>query len=215
MIITIAKPFEEIIKNLKQYKTVFVVGCAACATKCQTGSEEAVKKIILEIEKENKKVTGYIILDTPCDLRIVKRDLSKNNELDAADAVLVLACGAGIQTIEKVTAKPIYPALNPVFVGSTERIGIYDEYCVVCGECILDKTGGICPLSRCAKGLLNGPCGGFMDGKCEVDPQRDCAWVLIFDKLKKLGRERDIVNLYMSPRKSLKPVRITKQQGNK
>jgi len=215
MIITVTKPLDEILEGLKSYGNIFVVGCAACATKCQTGGEEAVADAAAEIEKAGKKVTGSLILDTPCDVRIVKKDLSGLPALKASDAVLVLACGAGIGALEKTLDKPLVPALNPVFVGTTERIGQYDEYCVVCGDCVAGKTGGICPVSRCAKGLVNGPCGGVIDGKCETDSSRDCVWVLILDKLKKSGREADILNNYFPPRRTAKPrnVKIDKRKA--
>lgn len=205
MIITVTKPFPEILEGLKDRKTVFVVGCAACATKCQTGSEEAVVKAVEELKKAGKTVTGTAVLDTPCDIRIVKKDLAKSQEMNSADAVLVLACGAGIGALEKVVDKPLVPGLNPVFVGTTERIGRFDEYCAVCGDCLVGKTGGICPVSRCAKGMQNGPCGGVIDGKCETDSAKDCVWVLILDKLKKSGKESDILNNYYPPKKTAKP----------
>jgi hypothetical protein len=210
VIITVSKKTEEILKSLELFGRVFVVGCAACATKCQTGSEEAVLKTIEALKKNNKNVTGYAILDTPCDVRIAKRDISRNADAASAEALLVLACGAGIQSIEKAVDKPLIPGLNPVFVGTTERIGVYDEFCKVCGDCFIDETGGICPVSRCAKGLLNGPCGGVLDGKCEVESTRDCVWVLILDKLKKTKQRTNVFKDYKPPRTFSKPHRITK-----
>jgi ferredoxin len=214
MIITVTKPLVEIIEGIKNYNNIFVVGCSACATKCQTGSEEAVGKMIEELKKLGKNVTGSVMLDTPCDMRIVKKDLSRLPEASSADAVLVLACGAGVGAIEKIVDKPLVPALNPVFVGTTERIGQYDEYCAVCGDCMLAKTGGICPVSRCAKGMQNGPCGGVIDGKCETDSSKDCVWVLILEKLKKSGKEADILNNYFPPKKTAK-LRAVKFEARK
>lgn len=208
MIITEQKTFEEVLKKLQKYNKIFVVGCAACATKCQTGGEEAVKKRKQELEEKGKKVTGSIVLDTPCDIRIVQKDLVKNKEANDADAILVMACGAGIQAIEKKVDKILIPALNPVFVGTVQRIGMYNEFCALCGDCIIEKTGDICPISRCAKGMVNGPCGGAVDGKCEIDFQRDCAWILIFDKLKKKNKEKEILDNKFTPRKFKKPYKI-------
>ncbi|MCX5782279.1 MAG: methylenetetrahydrofolate reductase C-terminal domain-containing protein [Elusimicrobia bacterium] len=213
MIITVSKPFGKILENLKPYNKIFVIGCAACATKCQTGSEEQVKNIINKLENEGKKVTGFLVLDTPCDIRIAKKDLLKSKEANASDCLLVLSCGAGVQSVEKVIEKDLIPALDPVFVGTTERIGIYHEFCAVCGECILDKTAGICPVARCSKGLVNGPCGGVIDGKCEVDLEQDCVWALIYQKLKKKGRERDLINNVFGPRKTLKPKKVVSGKG--
>jgi hypothetical protein len=210
MIITVSKKAEELLKSLETFSDIFVVGCAACATKCQTGSEEAVKKTIEALKQNNKKVTGYAILDTPCDIRIAKRDISKNKDVKDAQALLVLACGAGVQSLEKAVDKPLIPGLNPVFVGTTERIGVYDEFCKVCGDCFINETGGICPVARCAKGLLNGPCGGVIDGKCEIETTRDCVWVLILEKLKKTNQKNTIFKDYKPPRTFAKPHKIGK-----
>src|SRR3989339_882351 len=173
MIITVQKPLPEILDSLKDYDNVFIVGCAACATKCQTGGEEAVKKI-------------------------------------SAGVFLILGCGAGVQSVEKVTSAPLVPALDPVFTGTVERIGIYHEYCALCGSCMLAGTGGICPITRCAKSLINGPCGGAVNGKCEVDADQDCAWVLIYNKLVSKKLPKDILTEYQKPRSNSKPVKINK-----
>jgi hypothetical protein len=215
MIITESKLLADVLENLKPYGKVFLVGCAACATKCQTGDEEAVKKLSAELVKAGKAVTGYVILDTPCDIRIAKRDLAKSPQAAEADAVVLLACGAGVQAAEKVLNKPLIPGLNPVFIGTAERIGVFHEYCSVCGECILDKTAGICPVTRCSKGLINGPCGGMVDGKCEVDADKDCAWVLIYNKLKLGNNEKDIASRYLPPKKRAKPYKINRPRAVK
>jgi ferredoxin len=208
MIITVAKPFAEILDAVASFKRIFVVGCAACATKCQTGGDEAVKRMMEELQKQGKEITGSLILDTPCDMRIVKKDLSRSAEANASDGLVVLACGAGVQAIEKIVDKPLIPALNPVFTGTLERIGIFHEYCSLCGDCMLAKTGGICPVTRCAKGLVNGPCGGAVEGKCEADQARDCAWALIFAKLQKTNASKTIFKEYRGPRRSAKPYDI-------
>jgi hypothetical protein len=206
MIITVAKPLSEILHNLERHRSVFVVGCAACATKCQTGGDEAVQCMIDALRAAGKDVRGHIVLDTPCDMRIVKRDLGRSAEAAAAEALVILACGAGVQAIEKICGtQPLYPALNPVFIGTTERIGVYHGFCGACGDCLLDRTGGICPLTRCSKGLANGPCGGAVGGKCEADTTRECAWGLIFEKLKKLGDGKTILQDRIAPRSHARP----------
>ena len=216
MIITVQKPFDEVMKNLKPFGSVFVIGCAACATKCQTGGEDAVKKMIGELKTLDKTVSGYAVLDTPCDMRIVKKDLGHSKEAQSAEVLVVLACGAGVQAIETVLGKTIIPGLNPVFIGTTERIGNYREFCSACGDCIIDQTAGICPVTRCAKGLLNGPCGGTIEGKCETDLDQDCVWALIYEKLKKQGKEKDMVRIVFSPRNTLKPRSLrTKEAGKR
>ncbi len=205
MIITTAKPWEEIIQSLAAARRVFVVGCAACATKCQTGGTEAAAAAVQQLASAGKEVTGSVVLDTPCDLRIVKKDLARLAEVHSSDAVLVLACGAGVQAVADNIAQKTVPGLNPVFVGVTERIGMFHEWCSTCGECVLATTGGICPVTRCAKRLMNGPCGGQINGKCESDPQRDCAWLLIYERLKKQGREKELSARYVPPRTFIKP----------
>ena len=104
------------------------------------------------------------------------------------DAIISMACGSGCQTVAQNVNVPVYPANNTFFVGQTERVGIFHEMCRTCGDCVLGQTGGICPMTKCAKGLVNGPCGGQKNGKCEVDPNNDCAWILIYKKLQDLGQ---------------------------
>ena len=208
MIITTQKPFPEILELLSRHKNIFIVGCAACATKCRTGGEEALAVMAAALENEGKTISGRKILDTPCDIRVARKDL-KEIAACADDAVLVLACGAGVQAVEKAVSLVVYPALNPVFTGTTERIGLYHEYCSLCGDCILGKTGGICPVTRCAKGLVNGPCGGAVSGKCEVDRDNDCAWILIAEKIKNNPSDKNILKIFVPARTVVKPGRIT------
>lgn len=191
MIITEKKPDEEIIEMVQPYEKIFVVGCGECATSCQTGGEEQVEEIVSKLKD---KVIGSAMVEEPCDMRLARRDLKQSRDvIKNADAIMVLSCGAGVQTIAEHTNKTVLPALETVFIGSTERIGKFYDMCSACGECILDETGGICPITRCPKSLLNGPCGGQVEGKCEVgDYKNDCAWILIYDSLK----EKDMLDLY-------------------
>lgn len=192
MIITKQKPFEKILEMAQPYGKVFIVGCGTCSTSCQTGGEEEVAEMA---QKFGDKVIGTAMVEEPCDLRICRRDLKAYREtLKQADAVLVLSCGSGVQTIADFTDKIVLPGLDTCFIGETERIGKFYDRCRACGDCILDETGGICPITRCAKSLLNGPCGGQVEGKCEVgDYKDDCAWVLIWKRLK----EQDRLDLFM------------------
>jgi hypothetical protein len=142
-----------------------------------------------KLEKHGKKVLGYKVLDPSCNYLKDRKDLKTlKKELKEADAVLSLACGDGTQTIAKLVKVPVYPGNNTMFIGETKRIGEYEEGCRACGNCELAWTGGICPTTACAKGLLNGACGGARDGKCEVDSENDCAWILIYERLKDLGK---------------------------
>lgn len=204
MIITEQKKFEQILEKLSPYSKVLILGCGHCATVCQTGGEDQVKEMAQKL-KEAKGSSGMVvdtaIVEEPCDVRILKRDSKKvKKEFDGADVILTMCCGVGTQTVAATMNKVVVPALNTLFLGEVERIGKFEEMCRACGNCILDETGGICPITRCAKGLMNGPCGGMSKGKCEVkNYTRDCGWVLIYNKLKEQGR-LDKFREYRPPR---------------
>ena len=138
------------------------------------------------------EVTGSVIIPTAFNLLLGKKELKAvKDALKEADAVVSMACGDGTQTIMKNVKKqniPVYPANDTLFIGEVERVGKFEEACKACGECELGWTGGICPVTMCAKGLVNGACGGAKNGKCEVSPDNDCAWVLIYERLKALGQ---------------------------
>jgi ferredoxin len=192
MIITKKKPDEEIEEMTRPFEKLFVVGCGTCSTSCQTGGEDQVAEMV---EKLGDKVIGSAMVEEPCDLRIDRRDLKKHRDaIKEADAIMVMSCGVGVQTVGDYSGKIVLPASDTVFIGETERIGKFYDRCKACGECILDETGGICPITRCPKSLLNGPCGGQVEGKCEVgEYEDDCAWVLIWERLK----EQDRLDLFM------------------
>lgn len=190
MVISEKKPMEEVLGFLKDAEKIILVGCNQCAATCKSGGEEELVKMKESLEAEGKQVLGYTILDPACNLLKSKKDLKAlKNELKEADAILSLACGDGTQTIVKNTKNmPVYPANNTLFIGEVERVGQFEEACKACGACELGWTGGICPITMCAKGLLNGACGGAKNGKCEVSPENDCAWIKIYDRLKELGQ---------------------------
>ena len=196
MIISEKKPFNIVLNSLEGYDKVFILGCSECATQCSTGGETEVEDMRMKLEKWGKTITGTLVPQAPCYVQKVRRELRISKaEVDEADAVLVLACGSGVQSVVEVLKnKPVIPGLNSLFLGNIKRHGWFDERCSMCGECVLDKTFGICPITRCAKGLTNGPCGGSMNGKCEVDRERDCAWSLIYERAKKLGKLDDLKN---------------------
>ncbi len=187
MIITKAKPEEVIDEMIKPFPKLFVVGCGTCSTKCTSGGEEQVLEMV---EKLGDRAVGYQVVEEPCDKRLDRRDLKDHKEkIEEADALLVMSCGIGVQAIGDFTKGIVLPASDTLFIGETERLGIFHNKCLACGDCILDETGGVCPITRCAKGLLNGPCGGTVDGKCEVgEYKEDCAWTLIYDRLKEQDR---------------------------
>lgn len=200
MIITKVKSDEELKGAIEPFKKLAVVGCGTCATLCQTGGEEQVKAMVQKLTDMGKQVTGSIVIENPCDLRIDKRDLKRIDEaLSNAEALLVLSCGAGVQTVAEASGKITLAALDTIFIGEVERIGKFYEMCRACGSCILNETGGICPITRCAKHLLNGPCGGMHQGKCEVGTDKDCAWILIYNRLKEQGRS-ELFTKFREPR---------------
>jgi len=139
---------------------------------------------------EGKEVTGSVVIEEACHIARAGRDLrAHRSQVEEADALVVLACGAGIQSISSNSPKRVVGALNSLFLGNVRRFGQFEEKCSLCGDCILNETAGICPVTTCAKGLLNGPCGGMEDGRCEADRDIDCAWVLIYERLRQQGRK--------------------------
>lgn len=197
MIISENKPMQEILKFLKDAEKVILVGCNQCAATCKSGGEEDVVKMKEALEAEGKTVLGYSILDPACNLLKCKKDLKAlKEELKDADAILSLACGDGTQTIVKnVKNTPVYPANNTMFIGETKRVGEFEESCKACGECELGWTGGICPITICAKGLINGACGGAKDGKCEINSEHDCAWISIYNRLKDIDQLENMLEM--------------------
>ncbi len=194
MIITRQKPFGEILDFIKNDRNIFLVGCAVCATTCKTGGEDQIKAAAENIRKAGKTVVGWAVLDPACSrLEIKKFRRKEQNNVDKADAILSLACGGGTQAVTAVFEdKNVYPANDTLFQGEITEMTIkrakFDEKCSLCGECMLQFTGGICPVTRCPKSLVNGPCGGVKKGKCEIDTDMDCTWTLIYERLKGLNR---------------------------
>ena len=189
MIISESKPLAELEEVLAPFASLFLVGCAACATACKAGGEEEVFRFQEWLAGKGKETTGSVVIDEACHLMRAARDLRQHAAaVAAADALVVLACGSGIQSISSNTDKRVVGALNSLFLGNVRRVGQYEEMCSLCGDCILNETAGICPVTNCAKGLLNGPCGGMQDGRCEIDSDLDCAWKLIYERLQRQQR---------------------------
>jgi hypothetical protein len=196
MIITKKRDFKELMGNIKNYKSLFLLGCSECATLCGTGGEPEIKSMKESLEAEGKKVIGSFVAKTGCQVLGTKVELKPFKDAIAeSDCILVMSCGAGTQTtVELFEDKPVYPTNDSMFLGNMTRMQMFDERCSLCGKCILDKTGGICPITACPKGLLNGPCGGTNDGKCEIGPEIECAWVRIYNRLKRIDKLEDIEN---------------------
>ena len=190
MIISEQKPLSEILESLEGEQHIFIVGCKGCAEACHSGGEAQVLEMKQKLAEESKVVVGYTAVDFLCDKALVKFRLKAHEEeIDSADSLLVMTCGLGVQATANVVDKVTHPACNTINVGGSRGEWRGDERCLECGECLLDHTGGICPLTACTKGLINGPCGGAKDGKCEFEPEtRDCGWHLIYERLKKLNQ---------------------------
>ncbi|MEA1947417.1 MAG: methylenetetrahydrofolate reductase C-terminal domain-containing protein, partial [Thermodesulfobacteriota bacterium] len=194
MIVADKKPIEEIIEEIKNHEKILILGCNECVTVCEAGGKKEVGVMASALRmyflNQGREVRiDEKTLERQCDHEYLEeiRDV-----MDQYDAVVSLACGVGVQFMaEKYHTTPIYPGVNTCFLGVTEERGVWTERCQACGECILARTGGICPVSRCAKRLLNGPCGGATKGKCEINKELDCAWQLIIDRLKALGKMDD------------------------
>ncbi len=190
MIATTQKPFEQILRMLEGAQSVFVIGCGDCATQCQTGGEVEVEEITRQLEEAGKTVTGGVVPDVTCNVLDTARILRKHKEaVESADALLVLSCGTGVQSVaESQENKRVYPGLDSLFSAITRRKGQIYERCICCSDCVVGDYAGICPIARCPKGQLHGPCGGYDDGKCEVDREQDCVWTLIFERAEKTGQ---------------------------
>ena len=191
MIITTQKPLDEILDFISPYSNILVAGCDGCTQPPRGLREAKTLSQLLELggKLRNKnfvfKVTTVI---KQCDSFLAASILKP--QMDNVAAVLSLACGAGVQTLAELFPElPVFPTQNTHFVGAEDRErGILEERCAGCGDCLLALTGGICPVTRCTKGLLNGACGGSKNGKCELDSEKDCAWILIYEQLEKQGK---------------------------
>lgn len=197
--ITRQKPFEEIEDQFRGLEHVFIVGCGTCATVTATGGQEQVAQMKDRLEASGKLVTGWKVIPIACD-QMAEATMEENRQgLDYADCILVMACALGVQRLASTVKQPVIPALDTLFIGVEDSPGDFREVCSQCGRCVLGQTAGICPLTECHKGLLNGPCGGTNNGKCEVDGEKDCAWTLIYRRLAEQGR-LDLMRAYRAPR---------------
>ncbi len=187
MIITRKKPPEAVLAMLSGFRRVALVGCGNCATACQTGGERELEQMRTFLEENGFEVAGTALPEECCHMLLVKRDLKPLREC-GAEAIVGMACGDGVQTVADNVRLPVFPANDTLFLGQIERAGVFHEACKMCGDCILDQTAGICPVTQCAKSLVHGPCGGQKDGRCEVNRDNACAWIRIFHRLREQNR---------------------------
>ena len=194
MIVGKRKLIEDIVHSIRDFRKVLILGCGTCVTVCLTGGDREARALArdlanMEYLEENAPTFHVDTLERQCERDLVESHLHLPPD---TDAILSLACGAGVQTLADVLSQlPVIPALNTTFLGALDEPGIWREKCQGCGDCIVADTGGICPVSRCAKRLLNGPCGGSVQGKCEIKGDVDCAWHIIINRLKALDRIDD------------------------
>ncbi|RNC67490.1 MAG: 5,10-methylenetetrahydrofolate reductase [Desulfuromonadales bacterium] len=194
MIVSKQKPFLDILTALETASRVFLIGCAKCATVCKSGGEEQLWQMQEELTAAGKDVTGSVVIDEACHMLRVQRDLRAKGEMvTSADALLVLACGAGVQSVSAGSDKSTVAGLDTLFLGNIRRFGQFEQRCSLCGECRLNETAGICPVTLCPKGLLNGPCGGMDEGRCEVNTDAECAWYQIYSRLRDRGEAAPLV----------------------
>jgi hypothetical protein len=191
VIVAEAKPLEELLACLEESRRALIVSCSGCTAVCLTGGAAQATSLASRL-KIAKRINGSDLdVETAFLLRQCEPELlpAIADRCARADVLISLACGVGVQQLaEAYPDKWVIPALNTTFAGSYAGEGVWEERCGLCGNCVLHLTGGVCPVTRCAKGLLNGPCGGPADGRCEVDPEVPCAWILIYERLQAQGR---------------------------
>ncbi|MBA3011159.1 MAG: methylenetetrahydrofolate reductase C-terminal domain-containing protein [Proteobacteria bacterium] len=196
------KPLKEIATLVEPYERILILGCGTCVKTCFAGGEDEVAVLASALRlyfKKNYKMVAIdeLTIERQCENEFIQEASFKAGQ---NDAILSLACGAGVQALAKRFAKsPVLPGVNTTFIGIQESPGIFTEECSGCGNCGLAVFGGICPLTRCSKKLLNGPCGGSCRGKCEIDADTDCAWQLIIDRMTLLG-QLDNLATYIPPK---------------
>ena len=190
MVVAEIKPFGEIKDLLKNYKKILIAGCGACVSVCLSGGKKQVELLASALRIAKKMdgvevIVGELTIPRQCEPKFVDQI---KDEASQYDAILSMGCGAGVQEIaERIENIPVLPALNTTFIAMADEQGQYLEVCAACGDCILSMTGGICPVTRCAKGLISGPCGGSQGGLCEVSKSNPCVWQQIYARLSKLN----------------------------
>lgn len=188
MIITSAKPLEEILSLLKDEDNIFIIGCNVCAAKLKTGGEPEVLEMCRQLENKGKHIVGWALPTAACSVRSFDSLVQKNEKILDARCILVMGCGSGVSIVSSVTEVPVFGSNNTLSLGGSSKEKLLLDQCIMCGNCTIGEFGGICPKAQCPKGLLNGPCGGAIDGMCEVNRDNDCVWALIYERLKKIKR---------------------------
>ena len=189
MIVSERKSWEEILSFLEEEKNIFLLVCGGCSEACETGGPEGLREAKDRLREAGKKVTAAVLIDFVCNKVLVGMRLNRYiDELKSSDSILVVSCGIGVQAVANMVDIPVQPADNTIHMGGFPGVWPGEERCFQCGDCRLADTGGICPYANCPKFLVNGACGGSDKGKCETDPEKDCVWTLIYERLKNIGK---------------------------
>jgi len=197
--ITRQKPLEEIKEQLANLDHVFIIGCGTCTTMTRTGGIDQVLEMKDRLLEIDKRVSGWTVIPTACDEMTETAMKENSRAIENANCILAMTCALGVHRMSLYIDRPVVPALDTLFIAVEDTPGYFREVCAQCGQCLLGETAGICPITACHKGLVNGPCGGTNNGKCEVDKEKDCAWTLIYERLKAQGR-LDLMRKYHPPK---------------
>ena len=197
--ITRQKPFDEIRERLADLDRVFIIGCGTCTTMTKTGGIDQVQEMKDRLQDLGKRVSGWTVIPTACDEMTEVAMKENSRAIENASCILAMPCALGVHRISLYIDRPVIPALDTLFIAVEDTPGYFREVCSQCGQCVLGETAGICPITTCHKGLINGPCGGTNNGKCEVDKEKDCAWALIYERLEEQGG-LDLMRKYYPPR---------------
>ena len=226
MIVAEQKPLDEIRQMIAPYPRVLILGCGTCMTVCNAGGEREVSYLHHALRvAESRSSNGThdfaeYTVKRQCDYEFLNPLADRIGEIDA---ILSLGCGIGVQALaERFPDLPVLPGVNTSFMGMAPEWGVWDERCAACGECRLEETGGICPITRCTKGILNGPCAGTKNGKCEANQDMDCAWILIYNRLERLGQLEKMRRYYPArnfrviarPKRIISKANIDAGEGN-
>ncbi len=204
MLLSRQKPFEQILGYLEGESKVFLLGCNGCAQASGSGGPVQVAAMKEKLTAAGKTITGTDVIDFLCEKALIKSRLSARlDDIEAADSILVMTCGVGVQATAASVNKLCHPACDTINLGGSRGEWPGSERCMECSDCVLETTGGICPLTSCSKGLLNGQCGGARGGKCEFSPEKDCGWELIYYRLKSVGK-LDKLRQFTAPKDHLK-----------
>lgn len=215
MVVAEIKPFEEIKDTLKKYNKILIVGCGTCVTVCLSGGRKQVELLASALRTSRKMegndvIIGEKVIPRQCEPKFI--DMIKD-EAGQYEVILSMGCGAGVQGIaERIGNIPVLPALNTSFIGIADEQGRYFEVCAACGDCILYRTGGICPVARCAKRLINGPCGGSRGGLCEVSKDNPCVWQQIYTRLVKLNMLHFLKGMSRPKTRPVHPRRLVREE---